>query len=199
MPKRVVIFGANGGIGQAATEQFLKAGYIVVPVTRGMLDFTDPDSYIVVENLLENQEPDVIVNCVGYFDTTNQETHTRTFDINLGSNWAIIQHYINNPNAKPVNIIMVGSSAYKSGKKNYMLYSASKAALHNLWQGAQEFFGGRGITVNIVHPVRTRTEMVAPFDSKLDYLDPKDVAQVIVELAQTTTSSSKELSFEEYL
>jgi short-subunit dehydrogenase len=197
MPKRVVIFGANGGIGQATAEQFLKAGYIVVPVTREMLDFTDPDSYVVVENLLENQEPDVIVNCVGYFDTTNQGTHTKTFDVNFGSNWAIVNHYINHPSKKPVGIVFVGSSAYKSGKKNYMLYSASKAALHNLWEGAREFFTGRGIAVNIVHPVRTRTSMVAPYDSNLDYLDPNDVAQTIVELAHSTTSDCREISFKE--
>lgn len=193
------MFGAHGGIGFAACEQFLRSGYIVVPVARSLVDFTDPNSGTAVHSILDQHQPDVVVNCVGHFDPTNTESHTKTFDINLGSNWAIVQYYINNPGAKPVKIVMVGSSAYRAGKKNYMLYSASKAALHNLWQGAQEFFGDRGITVNIVHPVRTRTEMVAPFDSKLDYLDPKDVAQVIVELAQTTTSSSKELSFEEYL
>ena len=78
-----------------------------------------------------------------------------------------------------------------------MLYSLSKAALHNLWDGAKEFFSDRNITVNIVHPVRTRTKMVAPYDSNLDYLDPEEVAEAIVELAESNTSSCREISFKE--
>ena len=79
---------------------------------------------------------------------------------------------------------MVGSSAYKSGKKNYMVYSASKAALHNLWQGATDAFVDTDVRVDLVNPVRTRTQMVAPFDDNLDYLEPEEIARWILQLDQ---------------
>ena len=40
---------------------------------------------------------------------------------------------------------MVGSSASKAGKKDYMVYSASKAALLNLWQGAKDAFADTAV------------------------------------------------------
>ena len=79
---------------------------------------------------------------------------------------------------------MVGSSAYKAGRKDYMVYSASKAALHNLWQGASAAFADTDVRIDLVNPVRTRTQMVAPFDDQLDYLDPKEVARWILQLDQ---------------
>lgn len=197
MSKKAVVFGAHGGIGQATTEQLLKAGYVVIPIHRQLVDFTDANSYTEINTVLDNYKPDVVVNCAGYFDNTNTDSHTKTFDINIGSNWAIVQHYVDNDPKKPVSITFVGSSAHKAGKKNYMMYSASKAALHNLWEGSRDFFAGSNITVNIVHPVRTRTNMVAPYDSNLDYLDPAEVAETIVELAQLTTSNCREISFKE--
>lgn len=197
MKKIVVIFGARSGIGAEVRKQYLDAGYRVVPVNSSTVDFTKPTSDQQIAEIL-NCSPDIVVNCAGHFGD-NTELHNKTMDINFGSNWSIVRYYIEHPSTKPVSIVLVGSSAYKSGKKNYMLYSASKAALHNLWEGAKEFFGEQGITVNIVHPVRTRTPMVAPYNPTLDYLDPVVVAQMIVEVSQTHTSNCRELSFEEHL
>jgi 2-C-methyl-D-erythritol 4-phosphate cytidylyltransferase len=103
--------------------------------------------------------------------------------INFNSNWAIVQHYLKNPQA--VRIIMVGSSASKAGKKDYMVYSASKAALLNLWQGAKDAFADTAVAIDLVNPVRTRTKMVAPFNDDLDYLEPEDVARWIINLDQS--------------
>jgi 2-C-methyl-D-erythritol 4-phosphate cytidylyltransferase len=197
MKKTVVIFGVRSGIGAAVREQFLDAGHTVIPINSAQIDFTRADSDQEIATIL-NCQPDIVVNCAGHF-ADNTELHSKTMDINFGSNWSIVRYYVENTNTKPVSIVFVGSSAYSAGKKNYMLYSASKAALHNLWEGAKEFFGNRDITVNIVHPVRTRTRMVAPYNPNLDYLDPVVVAQMIVEVSQTPTSDCRELSFEEHL
>lgn len=197
MNKTAVVFGSNGGIGSSVVEELLKQGYTVYPVTKDQVNFVHGEAEKHIRDLLAQKDPDIIINCGGIFGD-NSSNYYRMMDINIGSNWHIIKHYMDY-RSKPVNIVFVGSSAYQVGKKNYMLYSATKAALHNLWEGAKDFFSGTETVVNIVHPVRTRTKMVAPYDSKLDYLEPEDVAKVIVELAQSSTSSCKEISFKEKL
>lgn len=195
MPKVAVIFGARGGIGSATRQAFLDAGYRVVPVTSSSVDFTATDCYEKVSTIL-TVDPDVVVNCVGHLDNTNLETHNKTMDINVGSNWAILKHYIDNPADKPVKIIMVGSSAYKSGRRSYILYSASKAALYNVWRGACDYFADTNISVALINPVRTRTPMIDMSTAAFCY-EPEDVAHEILSLANTPGKQLVEMTYPE--
>jgi NAD(P)-dependent dehydrogenase (short-subunit alcohol dehydrogenase family) len=151
-----------------------------------LIDFACADAEAQIQEFLGYAEPNVVVNCAGRF-AKNEESAGATMNINFNSNWAIVQHYLKAP--KAVRIIMVGSSAYNSGRKDYMVYSASKAALHNLWQGARDAFVNTEVRVDLVNPVRTRTRMVAPFDNKLDYLEPEEIAGWILQLDQCNDSS----------
>jgi len=88
---------------------------------------------------------------------------------------------------------MIGSSSYTGGRQLYPLYSASKAALYNLWESARDYFAGSDITVDLVNPVRTRTKMATAgksFDPKLDYLEPDQVAGEIYKLVETDLASA---------
>ena len=197
MSKRVVIFGASGGIGSATCEAFKNAGYLVTPIAGRQINFVYMASHSDVDDVLEQVAPDIIVNCVGHFDKTNKETHCNTFDVNVGSNWSIIRHYINKEGSdKPVKIIMVGSSAYKSGRKDYILYAASKAALYNVWQGACEYFKDSNITLGLINPVRTRTKMIDIKTSAI-CLEPEDVAQEILSMASTQTNQLVDMKYPE--
>jgi short-subunit dehydrogenase len=196
MSKRAVIFGASGGIGDATCTAFRNAGYLVTPIAGRHINFNYIASHSHVEEVLEQVNPDVIVNCVGHFDKTNKETHYNTFDVNVGSNWSIIRYYINKESSKPVKIIMVGSSAYKSGRKDYILYAASKAALYNVWQGACEYFKGQDITLGLINPVRTRTKMIDIKTSAI-CLEPEDVAQEILSMASTKINQLVDMKYPE--
>jgi len=197
MTKRVVIFGASGGIGSATCEAFKNAGYIVTPIAGRQINFVYLASHSDVDDVLEQVEPDIIVNCVGHFDKTNKETHCNTFDINVGSNWSIIRHYINKEGSnKPIKIIMVGSSAYKSGRKDYILYAASKAALYNVWQGACEYFKDSNITLGLINPVRTRTKMIDIKTSAI-CLEPEDVAKEILSMASNKSNQLVDMDYPE--
>jgi short-subunit dehydrogenase len=197
MTKRVVIFGASGGIGSATCEAFKNAGYIVTPIAGRQINFVYLASHSDVDDVLEQVEPDIIVNCVGHFDKTNKETHCNTFDINVGSNWSIIRHYINKEGSnKPIKIIMVGSSAYKSGRKDYILYAASKAALYNVWQGACEYFKDSNITLGLINPVRTRTKMIDIKTSAI-CLEPEDVAKEILSMASNKSNQLVDMNYPE--
>jgi NAD(P)-dependent dehydrogenase (short-subunit alcohol dehydrogenase family) len=186
MKRTVAIFGATGGIGQATRRAFLDAGYSVIPVSRNLIDFEHVAAEAQIQEFLGYADPNVVVNCAGRF-SKNDLPAGSIMNINFNSNWAIVQHYLNAP--KAVRIIMVGSSAYKSGRKDYMVYSASKAALHNLWQGARDAFADTEVCVDLVNPVRTRTQMVAPFDHQLDYLEPEEIARCILQLDQQNDPS----------
>ena len=186
MKRTVAIFGATGGIGQATRQVFLDAGYSVIPVGRNLIDFACADAEAQIQEFLGYAEPNVVVNCAGRF-SNNDKPASATMNINFNSNWAIVQHYLKAP--KAVRIIMVGSSAYQSGRKDYMVYSASKAALYNLWQGAKDAFADTNVQVDLVNPVRTKTQMVAPFDDKLDYLEPTEIAECILQLDQCNDPS----------
>lgn len=190
-----VIFGANGGIGAAVRDTFLTAGYRVIPVTKSSVDFLDDDAYQKVSTIL-SADPDVIINCVGHFDNGNVETHRTTMDINVGSNWTILQHYINTPPSKPIKIIMVGSSAYKSGRKTYILYAASKAALYNVWQGACDYFAGTAVAVSLINPVRTRTPMI-DMSTPLFCYEPSDVAREILSMASAAGNQLVDMKYPE--
>lgn len=196
MTKSVAVFGNSGGIGAATVNAFKSAGYVVIEVDRNSINFNHNTSYTQVEKLLDQTNPDIIVNCVGHFDNENIETHHNTFDVNVGSNWAIIRYYMNNNNSKPIKIIMVGSSAYKSGRKTYILYAASKAALYNVWQGACEYFKDTNITLGLINPVRTRTPMIDMTTSAFCY-EPEDVAQEILSMASTKTNQLVDMKYPE--
>ena len=197
MSKRVVIFGASGGIGSATYEVFKNAGYLVTPIAGRQIIFVYMASHSDVDDILEQVEPDIIINCVGHFDKTNKETHCNTFDVNVGSNWSIIRHYINKQvSDKPIKIIMVGSSAYKSGRKDYILYAASKAALYNVWQGACEYFKDSNITLGLINPVRTRTKMIDIKTSAI-CLEPEDVAQEILSMASNKSNQLVDMNYPE--
>jgi NAD(P)-dependent dehydrogenase (short-subunit alcohol dehydrogenase family) len=194
-----LILGATGGIGEATRQAFLDAGYRVITVGRAMLDFNLPTAEIKLVELLNSARADVVVNCAGVFVNGTQEDHHLTFNVNFGSNWNIIRYYHAMKDvSKPVKIIMVGSSSYCLGKSQYPLYSASKAALYNLWQSAVDLFAETDISVDLINPMRTRTRMNAKhYDPSLPYHSTTEVAEQILELTRRSGSSCVNMTLEE--
>lgn len=203
MKKQVaLIFGDRGGIGSATRTLFLDKGFRIIPVNSAILDFNKTNADREILSLLSNAVADVVVNCAGIFENGWSQDHTRTMNINFGSNWSIVRHYLNPDNqTKPVRVIMIGSSSYSSGRKLYPLYSASKAALYNLWQGAQEALDGTAVRLDLVNPVRTLTRMSTAgkaVDPALDYLKPEQVAEQIYQLVeQNQASRCIDMTFED--
>ena len=196
MTRIAVIFGARGGIGSATREAFLTAGYRVIPLNSSSINFSNPDSDSKVQEILKHSMADIVVNCVGHFDNKNIELHNKTFDINIGSSWSIIRYYIENPPTAPVKIIMVGSSSYKSGRKSYILYAASKAALYNVWQGACDYFNGSNVTLGLINPVKTRTRILDALPTDI-CLEPQDVAQEILSMASNNSNQLVDMKYPE--
>lgn len=194
MMRTVVIFGALGGIGAATAKVFADQGYHVIPIGRDYLNFESEQSHSDVAQLLNQAQADVVVNCAGAFINGYTNTHHTTMNVNFGSNWSIVSYYMALRGlSKYTRIIMIGSSSYTGGRQLYPLYSASKAALYNLWESARDYFSSSDIVINLINPVRTRTKMATAgkeIDPTLDYLEPEQVAEEIFKLVESDSPST---------
>ena len=186
--KTALIIGANSDIAKSAIE-LLQDEYRIIAVGRTVIDLADPTSAMRISMALAMAEPDVVVNCAGVFKDNADADYDTTFDVNLKSNWSVIDHYIKNPPEKPVKFIMLGSSVYKQGRRNFILYAASKAALFNMWQGASEAVSDN-VKLGLINPVHVHTKMVAhkPHKNPEICLEPVDVAREIKNLCAMTES-----------
>ena len=192
--KTAVIIGANSDIAKSAI-QLLQEQYHIVAIGRDTIDLDDPTSDMRIGMVLAMADADVIVNCAGVFGDNTLDYDT-VFNVNLKSNWSVINYYIKNPPIKTVRFVMLGSSAYKQGRKNFILYSASKAALFNIWQGASEFVSDN-FKLGLINPVHVHTKMVAhkPHPTPDICLEPIDVAREIVNLCDMTQSRCIDMDY----
>ena len=190
MSKKVVLFGASGGIGSAIEKLLISTDYEVISITRSQINFTEPLIENKISKLLTELDPDIIINSAGWFGN-NTDPFEEIMSVNFGSNWSIIRHYMSLPPiTKPVRIIMIGSICYNEGKKKYMVYAASKAALYSLWQGAKNYFLDSLLYIDLINPQRTKTKMTQDrIDPLLEYHNPNDVAEAILKLVRRTTGS----------
>ena len=118
MTKTVVIFGAGGGIGGATARLFADQGYQVIPIGSDYLDFDSTNSHYDVAKLLNQAQPDVVVNSAGVFINGYVNTHHTTMNVNFGSNWSIISYYMALKGlSKTTRVIMVGENTNKKDPK----------------------------------------------------------------------------------
>ncbi|ENX62078.1 MULTISPECIES: SDR family NAD(P)-dependent oxidoreductase [Acinetobacter] len=141
---------------------------------------------------------DILVNNAGNFltgqiDQLTLEDYDRTMSVNLRAVFAATMQaskYLPDDG----RIISIGSClASRASREGISLYAASKAALVGLTKGVARDLGKRGITVNLVQPGPTDTDM-NPADGShadaarvtlalADYGQPDDIAATVLHLA----------------
>lgn len=185
----VLILGAGSDIA-AETKHLLEKNYQVIALTRQDLDLQDPGAASTISKMLHSVQPDVVINTAGIFGHNDVDFHS-TMTVNLGSNWWVIKHYLDHPPQKVVKFIMLGSSTYKQGRKKYVLYAASKAALYNMWQGASEALEHTKVLLALINPVRVDTKMVRHLKTadQNNYLSAADVAVEIMRTIENISCS----------
>lgn len=141
---------------------------------------------------------DILVNNAGNFltgtiDQLSLEDYERTMSVNLRAVFAATMQaakYL--PDGG--RIISLGSClAPRTGRTGLSLYSASKSALVGLTKGIARDLGQRKITVNLVQPGPTNTEMNPADGPRADatraklalstYGRPEDIAAAVLHLA----------------
>jgi short-subunit dehydrogenase len=182
--KKIIIFGSSGGLGKSISKIISKKKFILFKLNKKKINFNNKSYKKKINIFLKKNNPDIIINCSGVLGN-NLDNYENVFNTNFGSNWEILKYYFINCKRikKTVKIIMIGSSSYKYGKKDYMLYSASKSALNNLFKSANILLKNSNIKIIIQHPVRMNTKMIKNIAFiKKKGVSPKIIAKKIIRL-----------------
>jgi len=156
--KKILIFGSTGGLGQEIVKLLNIDKFKLYLFSSKKLNFSKKNFIRKINYFLKNINPDIIINAAGIFGN-NSVPFNKIFTINVMPSWEIIRYYLKNKPSKKKLIIFIGSTAYLGGRKNYILYSASKAALNSIYLGAKENFSLKKINLTIIHPKRMETKM----------------------------------------
>lgn len=189
--KRFAIAGGTGGIGLATHALLQQEGAETILISRtASLYSADLTSSTETGKLFKKIERefgllDGLINCVGQlalkpFDTLSikeikQQISTNLLSCVLCCRFAKIK--------EKGHIINIASSSYARGRKDFALYSSSKAAVVNFTQALSE--ERPHLYVNALVPQRTQTKMRFshfPHEPQDSLLQPKEVAQTIVDI-----------------
>jgi len=179
--KKIIIFGSNGGLGTELNN--LLKNNLITEINKKKINFFNLNSKKKIDNLLNKVSPDIIINCAGVLGS-NKTDYRKVFDVNFGPNWDILRYYLLNKkkDKKKIKIIFIGSSGFNKGKKDYMLYAASKSALTSLYVSAYKSLKKKNIDLKIFHPGTMDTKMIKDlkYKKKIKKNSTKDVAKKII-------------------
>ena len=172
---KVLITGANRGIGLALYDRYTAIGDDVIGTTRGQapknwlqLDVTDPASVSAMAVRLKNQPLDLLVCNAGvYLDKGNElgngydaNVWTDSFATNVTGVYLTIEALLPNLRAAGGKVAIISSQMGSSERAggNAFAYRASKAAALNLGRNlALEL--SPDVAVGIYHPGWVKTDM----------------------------------------
>jgi short-subunit dehydrogenase len=190
--KKVLILGSNGGIGTAVAKQYNKKKYEIISLNRDIIDWNGRcNSQTTLNNFLDITNPDIIINCIGKLECDNVED---IFNINLKPSYELFQFYKLNPPKKTIKLILIGSTSYNRGHRDYILYSCTKAALWSLYLSINDYFNynKNKLIVGIINLPRVDTKMIQHLESynKNLSLTPKEVSKKIIKFVKKLKNNS---------
>ncbi len=165
--KKIVVFGGFSGIGKSICQIAEKYGAKVYPYSRrNGVDVKDIESVKKALDTVYKQENsiDYVINTTGVL--VYGEINKRNFgDIEeeIGTNYLgcinIAKCSYEYLKKSQGGLLFYSSSAYTRGRKDYAVYSSSKAAVVNFTQALAEEWEEYDINVNVIVPERTATPM----------------------------------------
>jgi len=174
---RVLITGANRGIGRAMFDQYSAAGDQVIGTTRGgasgddwiTLDVTDRASHRAMAARMGAAPLDLLICNAGVYLDKGQELDrgyparqwADTFAANVGGVFQTIQTLLPNLRAAKGKIAIISSimASSTTAPGGSYIYRSSKAAVLNLGRNLAVDLKPDGVAVGIYHPGWVRTDM----------------------------------------
>ncbi|MET9489829.1 3-oxoacyl-ACP reductase FabG [Nocardia sp. NPDC006630] len=174
---RVLVTGANRGIGAAIASHLVKEGHTVWGTHRGSTvpegvrgvecDVTDMDSVDAAFSLIEKEDGPVegLVANAGITDDTllmrmGEEQFTRVIDTNLTGVYRVVKRATRNMlKHRTGRIVIIGSASGLGGMPGQVNYTAAKAGVIGIARSVARELGSRSITANVVAPGFTKTDM----------------------------------------
>jgi len=189
--KVAFITGANGGIGRAIAQEFIKQDAKIICAVRkidlSFSKFLKKNSKNIISTLvfdLSNEESikneinkikknikiNVLINCAGsasgsIFELTSKKKLKEVFEINFFSQIYITQLLLKKlKKNKSSSIINIGSVSGIIADRGYLSYGASKSALMFSTKVLANELSTYGIRVNSIAPGITKTKMLKKMD-----------------------------------
>jgi 3-oxoacyl-[acyl-carrier protein] reductase len=174
MSKKVLITGAQGGIGSAIALSFRSAGYKVITTStkkhlnlndNRVVDFSDYKNFDKFLFEISRDDVDILINCAGvnYIDSILNypiENFDNIININLRAPFRIIQTLLPNMIKKNWGRVINITSIFSSISKEYRsAYSASKFGLDGLTAAIAAEVAKYNILVNSVSPGFIETKL----------------------------------------
>ena len=172
---RVVITGANRGIGAALAGKYRADGHNVIATARDtscdvQLDVSNSDGFDALAGAVAEQPVDLLICNAGVYLDKGHHRDTgygpdiwaQTFAVNVTGVFQTIQTLLPNLRASASGRIAIISSKMASqtlAPGGAYVYRASKAAVLNLGRNLAMDLRGEGIAVGSYHPGWVQTEM----------------------------------------
>ncbi|WP_280440507.1 3-oxoacyl-ACP reductase FabG [Nocardia brasiliensis] len=182
---RVLVSGANRGIGAAIATHLVKEGHTVWGTHRGAAvpdgvrgvecDVTDGDSVDRAFSLIEAEDGPIegLVANAGITDDTllprmDEERFTRVIDTNLTGVYRLVKRSSRNMlKARAGRIVIIGSASGLAGMPGQVNYTAAKAGVIGIARSVARELGSRSITANVVAPGFIETDMSQPVSQEV--------------------------------
>ena len=192
--KKYVIAGGTGGIGTKLAELLEKKGALVLLLSKSSKNWP-----IDLTNFKQTQKTfeaifhkygllDGLINATGFLSLKSfQELSSEDINHLIAANLHTTIYSCRLARIKKGgHIINFSSSAFYRGRKEYTIYSATKAAIVNFTQGLAEEFPD--LCVNVMVPQRTNTSMRRnsfPNEDPKRLLSPEEVAKQALSLLKS--------------
>ena len=195
----VLVTGANRGIGKSIVDELLNNGvkkvYAGARKVSSLPQWND-DRVVALELDITNDaqvkaavatagDINILINNAGvatfasFFDDNGVDATKRDMDTNFWGTLNMMRSFVpvleKNTTPAIVNVVTIGAFVNFPSIGGY---SASKAALFSLSQGARMELAGRGIAVHTVNPGPIDTDMAKDFE--IDKTSPQVTAQNII-------------------
>jgi len=212
--KVVLITGANGGLGTAVTNAFLRAGARVAGVSKkiqnsefpgpnfiaypGEIGSTDAARAVVAAVIAKWEKIDVLVHLVGGFAggqsvaDTDDATLEQMLEVNLRAAFYMFRAVLPDMRTRGTGrILAIGSRTAVDPQPMVGAYSASKAALVSLVRTIALENKDRGISANVILPGTMDTpanRAAMPGADPAKWVQPSQVASLLLHLTSDDAS-----------
>lgn len=191
--KTYAITGGTGGIGSALTSYLKEKGAQPLILSKSSSDYpVDLTHFEKVAQTFQKIDQtygplDGLINCVGHLAVKPFNTlSSNEIDHLIQSNFHSLLYSCRCAKIKKGGqIINLSSSSFSRGRKEYTIYSATKAAIVNFTQGLAEECPE--LLINVLVPQRTNTPMRRnnfPKEDPTTLLSSQEVAQKIIKMLQ---------------
>lgn len=165
--KTIIVIGGLSGIGKSVCDIAENYGAIVYPFSRrNGVDISNINTLKEAFNRVYSKEHkiDSVINTAGVLNYGNIiERTAEDIENEIKTNYLgcinVVQASFEYLKESKGKLLFYSSSSYTRGRKNYAIYSSSKAAVVNLTQALAEEWEEYGIGVNVIVPERTATPM----------------------------------------